>query len=242
MQPVAAARAARTSSSARTLLALALSSLIPLVLTAPSADAQARQCHSSTTLSGDVDGDRRSDQISISGRPDARYGCRFVLVVRVEKRTYRLRLKEGLLTAPNVNVRIADLSGLARIDRQPGAEILVTLNRSASGGGDGVYTFRRDRLRYMPIAGHNRIDGIFWHNQAGLGGTRADCWKGPATGYVISMSYQSARSRPGQDVTRILYRVRGDRFRVVWVRHYRHTSRRFAEQRSGLFESCRARR
>jgi hypothetical protein len=142
-----------------------------------------------------------------------------------------------------VNVRIAGLYGFARIDRRPGAEILIDLNRSASGGAVGVYTYRSGRLRYMPIGRASRIEGLFWHNQAGLGGNRADCWKRPASGYVITMSYQVDPSGPSSDIDRTLWRVDGFRFRPVWSRHYGKTHRSFPEQRtSGLFGSCLTRR
>jgi hypothetical protein len=162
-----------------------------------------------------------------------------VLALRSGVQTHRLRLREGLLEAPNVNVRIASLAGLARIDPRPGSEILVMLDRSASGFAVGVYTFRDGYLRYMPIEGRNRIEGIFWHNQAGLGGSRADCWRRPGSGYVVTMGYQVDPSGAGMDVDRQLWRTRGSIFRLVWSRHYRKTHRSFPEQRSnGLFGHC----
>ena len=153
-------------------------------------------------------------------------------------RTYRLRLREGLLEAPNVNVRIAYLFGLARIDSRRGSEILVTLNHSASGPAVGVYTFRRGRLRYVPIEGRNRIEGIFWHNQAGLGGSRADCWKRAASGYVVTMEYQVDPSGAGADIDRQLWRTNGSMFRLVWSRHYRRDPSRLP--RTGSPHSVRA--
>jgi hypothetical protein len=217
-------------------LVVALSS----ALGSSSSDASTRgRCISETVLREDVDGDRAPDRVSISGRSDERYGCRFVLVVRSATRTHRLRLREGLLEAPNVNVRIASLSGLARIDSRPGSEILVMLNNSASGLAVGVYTFRSGRLRYVPIEGRNRIEGIFWHNQAGLGGSRADCWKRAASGYVVTMEYQVDSSGEGADIDRQLWRTNGSMFRLVWSRHYRKTHRSFPELRtSSPFGHC----
>jgi hypothetical protein len=135
--------------------------------------------------------------------------------------------------------RIVDLRGAARVDSRPGAEILVTLNRSASGEGVGVYAFRRERLRYMSIEGKSRIDGIFWHNQAGLGGTRAACWRRPASGYVVTMSYEIDPSGRVADIHRRIWRADGSRFRPVWSRDYRRTHRTFPEQRTqGPFGNC----
>jgi hypothetical protein len=138
-----------------------------------------------------------------------------------------------------VNVRIAYLFGLARIDSRPGSEILVTLNHSASGPAVGVYTLRRGRLSYIPIEGRNRIEGIFWHNQAGLGGSRADCWKRAASGYVVTMAYHVDSSGGGANIDRRLWRTNGSMFRLVWSRHYRKTHRNFSEQGAGTpFERC----
>ena len=139
-----------------------------------------------------------------------------------------------------MNVRIADLYGFSRIDQRRGAEILVRLNQSASGPAVGVYALRSGRLRYMAIEGRTHITGLFSHNQGGLAGDRADCWR-PASGYVITMSYDA--TGPGQDVTRVLYRVAGDRFAVVWVRRYENTRKSFVEQHTrGPFGSCLTRR
>jgi hypothetical protein len=199
------------------------------------------RCTSETILRGDVDGDRARDRVSLSGRWDEGHGCRFVLAVGSAIGKYRLRLREGLLEAPNVNVRIASLLGLARIDSRPGSEILVMLNNSASGLAVGVYTFRDGHLRYVPIEGRNRIEGIFWHNQAGLGGSRADCWKRAASGYVVTMEYQVDSSGEGADIDidRQLWRTNGSMFRLLWSRHYRKTHRSFPEQRtSSPFGHC----
>jgi hypothetical protein len=184
-----------------------------------------------------VTGDGVRDRISLTGRW-ARNGCRFWLRVNGGA---PLRLREGLLEAPRVSpmARIAGLRGAARVDSRPGAEILVTLNRSASGEGVGVYAFRRERLRYMSIEGRNRIDGIFWHNVAGLGGTRAACWRRPASGFVVTMSYVIDSSGRGADIHRRLWRADGLRFRPVWSRDYRRTRRTFPEQRTpGPFGNC----
>ena len=213
---------------------------LSITLDSSNSDASANgRCTSQRILRGDVDGDRTRDRISISGWWEEGHGCRFALAVHSASRTHRLRLREGLLEAPNVNVRIAYLFGLARIDSRPGSEILVTLNHSASGPAVGVYTFRRGRLHYVPIAGKNRIEGIFWHNQAGLGGSSADCWKRAASGYVVTMSYQVDASGAGADIERQLWRTDGFSFRLVWSRQYRKTHRTFPEQRtSGLFGLC----
>lgn len=205
-----------------------------------SSEASARgRCTSHSILRGDVDGDGAADRVSIAGQWDEGHGCRFTLIVRTATRTYPLRLREGLLEAPNVNVRIAYLFGLARIDSRRGSEIIVTLNHSASGPAVGVYTLHRGRLSYVPIEGRNRIKGIFWHNQAGLGGSRADCWKRAASGYVVTMEYQVDSSGGGAEIDRQLWRTNGSMFRLVWSRHYRKTHRSFPEQDARYpFEHC----
>jgi len=135
---------------------------------------------------------------------------------------------------------VASLFGLARIDARPGAEVLVTLNRSASGEGVAVYSWRHGRLRYLAIEGKDRVAGIFWRNQAGLGGTRADCWR--HSGYVVTLEYAVDPGTAEADLHRSLWRVEGRRFRRIWSRSYAHTRRTFPEQRATLFEHCLARR
>jgi hypothetical protein len=138
---------------------------------------------------------------------------------------------------------VAALFGLARIDRRPGAEMLVTLNRSASGEAVGVYSWRHGRLRYVPIEGKSRAEGIFWNVQAGLGGLRVDCWRHPASGYVVTLSIEVDPASADANIHRRLWRADGLRFRRVWSRNYMHTNRTFPEQRTRTsFGHCLTRR
>jgi hypothetical protein len=191
-------------------------------------------------LSGDVSGDGLKDDVTLRGSW-TRAGCRYWLRVS-SKGAFRLtRLHEGLLDAPRVSpeARTAALFGLARIDTRPGAEVLVTLNRSASGEGVGVYSWRHGRLRYLAIEGKDRVAGIFWHNQAGLGGTQSDCWRRAGSGYVVTLSYELDPATFDKRAHRSLWRLDGSRFRRVWSRNYSHTKRRFPEQRAtGPFWLC----
>jgi len=201
-----------------------------------------RRCGSSRQLLGDVTGDARRDRVSLVGHWQERYGCRYSLVVDSRRGRFSLRLREGLLEAPRVSpeARIADLRGLARIDRRPGAEILVTLDRGASSSGVGVYTVRSGRLQSMRIPGRY-TEGLFWEAQGLLYGGVADCWRGPANGLVIS-SYRELSGRRLWDVDRTLFRVGGVRFHLLWHRRYFRTRKGFPEFKwagTGLFASCR---
>jgi hypothetical protein len=219
-------------------------SLVALAALTPfSSDANAdHTCSSGRQLVGDMTGDARNDRVSLAGQWLEKYGCRYSLVVDSREARFSLRLREGLLEAPRVSpeARIADLSGLARIDRRPGAEILVTLGRGASSSGVGVYTVRPGRLQNLQIRQRYQ-EGLFWEVQGGTYGSVTDCWRGPGSGLVISSSRELSDSR-WPDVDRRLFRVEGVRFRLVWHRRYFRTRQRFPEFYSpgaGLFASCR---
>ena len=193
---------------------------------------------------GDVTGDGRTDAVTLRGAWTTR-GCRYWLGVSSRGAFHAVRLHEGLLDAPRVSreARVASLFGLARVDSRRGAEVLVTLNRSASGEGVGVYTWRHGRLRYVPLEGKSRVEGIFWHNQAGLGGSRVDCWRRPASGYVVTLTYEVDPASTETSLHRRLWRADGSRFGVVWTRNYVQTTRTFPEQKAQVpFGSCLTRR
>ena len=218
-------------------------SLLALAAVPFSPGASANQtCGSGVQLLGDVTGDARGDMVSLVGRWQERHGCRYYLVVNSRERRFSLQLREGLLEAPRVSpeARVAALNGLARIDRRPGAEILVTLDRGASSSGVAVYTFRSGRLWNVRIPGRYG-EALFWEAQAGRVTGVTDCWRGPASGLVISSEKELSRDRP--DVHRRLFRVEGLRFRLVWHRRYFRTWKEFPEFKSagaGLFAACRA--
>jgi len=222
------------------------SALVTLAMLAPSFAAEAvrgHTCGSERQLTGDVDGDGLSDRVLLRARWVQEHGCRYRLIVRGPRDRYALRLREGLLEAPRVSpeARVASLRGLARIDRRSGSEILVELNRGASSTGAAVYSIRRGRLQYLRL---RFGDGLFWEAQAGLVGAVADCWRGAASGLVISSSRETDPYTGLSNVDRRLFRVDHGRFRRVWHRRAFQTSRDFPEFRSsgaGLFASCRTR-
>ena len=178
-------------------------------------------------------GDRVKDAVTLRGFW-TRAGCRYWLEVSSNGVFRSTRLHEGLLDAPGVSpeARVAALFGLARIDSRRGAEVLVTLNRSASGEAVGVYSWRHGQLRYLPVEGKDRVEGVFWNNQAGLGGTRSDCWKRPASGQVVTLEFELDPATAAKRASRTLWRLDGRTFRRVWARKYAHTRRTFLEQRA----------
>jgi hypothetical protein len=225
---------------------IAFCSLVTLVVLTPSfatETAADRTCGFGRQLVGDVDGDGRSDRVSLHAGWVKERGCRYRLIVRGERDRYTLRLREGLLEAPRVSLeaRVAALRGLARIDRRSGSEILVELNRGAASSGVAVYTVRRGGLQYVRL---RFGDGLLWEAQAGLVSALTDCWHGAASGLVISSSRETDPSNGLSDVDRRLFRVDHGRFRRVWHRRYFETRRDFPEFKSvgaGLFASCRTR-
>jgi hypothetical protein len=98
-------------------------------------------------------------------------------------------------------------------------------------------------MRYLAIEGKHRIDGIFWHNQAGLGGSRVDCWRRPGSGSVITLSFEVDPASATANVRRTLWRAEGRLLRRVWARGYVRTKRTFPEQRANQpFGHCLTRR
>jgi hypothetical protein len=200
-------------------------------------------CGAERQLVGDVDGDGLRDRVLLRARWVEEHGCRFRLIVRGRRDRYSLRLREGLLEAPRVSpeARVAALRGLARIDRRSGSEILVELNRGASSSGVAVYSILRGRLHHVRLRSG---DGLFWEAQAGLVGAVADCWRGAASGLVISSSRETDPSTGLSNVDRRLFRVEHGHFRRVWQRRAFQARTDFPEFRSpgaGLFASCRTR-
>jgi hypothetical protein len=241
--PAPAAAPAAASPALRFAAAAIFSALLLGTTSAAGQDTTEGRCGAGR-LTGDVTGDGVKDAVALRGAWNRR-GCRYWLGVSSKGVLHSLRLHEGLLDAPAVSpeARVARLFGLARIDSRPGAEVLVTLNRSASGEGVGVYRWRNARVRYLPIEGKNRVDGIFWHNQAGLAGQRVDCWRRAASGYVITLSYEVDPASATANIERRLWRADGSRFRLVWSRTYVHTKKTFPAQRTRMpFGHCLTRR
>jgi hypothetical protein len=196
-----------------------------------------------------VTGDGVRDRISLSGSW-TRKGCRYLL--RVNTRT-PLRLREGLLEAPDIHpsARLASLFGLARIDRRPGAEVLVALSPPNPRGVEvGVYSLRSGRIRHIPIANRAYTAALFGGGGSGRFAWVSDCWRGPASGLVITSSAEWEPEAAGRvSVSRRLYRIAAGTFVPIWNRHYRVRNNRFPEfrGRSGrknppVFQSCLSRR
>ena len=241
--PVAAPAAGRKTLS-RGVAGFALASLILLAPGVLAAQEPARRCGQGA-MRADIDGDGSADRVLLAGHWIKGHGCRFTLSATTRNHTYRLRLREGLLSAPRVSpeARIASLYGAALIDPHPGAEILVTLDRGASSSGVGVYARRGSRLVFLSKGSGGYGNGLFWKAQAGLVGNVSDCWRRRASGEVISSSYEVDGELGSRTVVRRLYRLSGSRFRLAWTRSYSRTpTRRFPEfsGRYGLFDSCMA--
>lgn len=196
----------------------------------------------------DVDGDRRTDHVSLVGRWRDGVGCSYRLAVRTANGTHSLLLREGFLE-PEVDVdptakHVLGFYGLAKIDRRPGNEILILFDvwggRSAV---VGIYSLVSGRIRHLPIAGRRYQDAMFSGGGAAHYRHVSDCWRGAGSGLVISTAVDATFSAGVPEVSRALYRLERDAFRLVWRRSYRRTPKHFPELvvepgRWPVFRSC----
>jgi len=168
-------------------------------------------------------------------------GCGLVLHVRGGFGNVRLRLHEGLLDAEHVSpsAKNGALEGLARIDGRRGSEVLVTLDRGAASSGVAVYTYRRGRLRVIPLAHRRYGSALFWEASGLRYSAAADCRPRASSGYVET-SYEELQDDSRWMVDRVVYRETGGRFTEVRRRHYVSSRSLTVFRRHPLlFPSCR---
>jgi hypothetical protein len=190
------------------------------------------------TARGDVDRDGRPDRVSVVARYDARAGCRFAL--RVDLATGRVlvhRLSDPIIGGrPRVLRQLAwpRLLGIAKIDPLLGAQPVVEIGTGASSISAGVFAMRG--------LGLVRLVGGSFSSCDSQAACTADCWRGRGSGMVVS-SFAAAGSH-GWTVSRLFYRLVGDRFRLLRPLTPQFRVRRLAalpEFRGGelsVFASC----
>jgi hypothetical protein len=185
-------------------------------------------------LRGDVDGDGRSDSVSVKVDRRAPLGCQFFLVAR----TARGDLIRRVSGRYDFQQEWPQVVVLARIDRRPGAEVVVTLDHGASQAFGSIFTVRGGVLRrYLESHRYARFN---FYGSVGFGGA-IDCL-GKASGRVVWSGYGHQEGER-YVVERQFLRLEGTEFRRIRTEHYRRERygswERFPEFRSPqLFPSC----
>lgn len=177
------------------------------------------------SLHGDVTGDRVMDRVGVIEDRHALFRCRFAVAVFSGGRVLIYPLGRFIDKASEaIGWDWPLIRVLARVDRRPGAEILLALSHGASFEQSQLLTVRRGRLQQLAMPGAYR--GELDYGSVAAFGTSYDC-RSRASGVIVAAWYslldpQGRRWQYG--LTR--YRVAAGRLRVegkrsVIVRTYR---------------------
>jgi hypothetical protein len=177
-------------------------------------------------ISGDVDGDGRSDRVTL--RVDRRRprACRHVVVVKSgsERLVAPVKPLPWFGTAPRLLL-------LAEIDRRAGVEPVVTLSPANVYRPGAVFAVRGGKLVRLRLGRSNRfpLDDEF--------PTSTDCTSEP--GRIEVITSQVAEDDSYWDVKRSLYEARGRRFRRISTERFQASVG--SEVVGESFRSCRRR-
>jgi hypothetical protein len=133
-------------------------------------------------LSGDVDGDGRPDRVFTARVRNSTDFCRYALVVVSRGRYRTLPLHKDSL-GPGIAVARWEagtpaVDVLARLDRVPGAEMLVAIWEGGSGRRfDAVFTMRRGRLDRMDVSGVGTAGNVLDFGSGGSAAVTLGCAK-----------------------------------------------------------------
>ena len=177
------------------------------------------------SLRGDVTGDRVPDRVGVIEDRHAAFRCRFAVAVFSGGRVLLYPLGR-FLDKPSEAIG-SDwplIRLLARVDRRPGAEILLALSHGASFEQSRLLTVRRGHLQQlaMPRAYRGELD----YGSVAAFGTNFDC-RARGSGVVVAAWYSlldPERSRWQYGLTRYRMtagRLRADGTQSVIVRTYR---------------------
>lgn len=130
-------------------------------------------------LTGDLDGDGRVDRAYIALDRHAPARCRYALVVRTATET---------VGAPVQHTSVAPTAdALVALGPKPSAQILVRVQQGASVSGGTLFTYRRGRLRAVPLVGWKLGTLLEWNGGATfLDGV--DCLGGRRSGRVLQVT------------------------------------------------------
>src|SRR5512133_386753 len=111
-------------------------------------------------LRGDVNGDSRADTVAIAEDKSAALRCRFGVVVLTAERSYVLPLGRWWIWKPGeaIGQPWPLIRLLARVDRRPGAEVLVALSHGASFEQGELLTLRHGELRRIRFPKNTPLD------------------------------------------------------------------------------------
>lgn len=187
-------------------------------------------------LSGDVDGDRRSDRTYLVVDPGGAIGCRAFLVVENTSESHTLAIDREELS---FDLGLPTLVDLRQIDGRPGLDVVVDLLSGASTVFAGVFTMQSGALKQLQVEGGNLVvPDLFGHGSSTGHIEAADC---SDRGVVISAATPAGRLYV---VQRRFYRTDGGILRLDPGRDERAAimlgalPTRFPEFASSLFSNC----
>jgi hypothetical protein len=168
-------------------------------------------------LHGDVTGDRVKDRVGVIEDRHAAFRCRFAVAVFSGGRVLLYPLGR-FLDKPSEAIG-SDwplIRLLARVDRRPGAEILLALSHGASFEQSQLLTVPRGRLQHLAMPGAYR--GELDYGSVAAFGTNYDC-RSRGSGVIVAAWYSlldPQRRHWRYGLTR--YRVAVSRLRVEGTR------------------------
>ena len=187
------------------------------------------------SVSGDVDGDGRSDRVSLFVDRTAEPGCVALVVVRDRDGIDAAALDDGLIS---FELGLPRVSSLVDIDSARGLEIVIDVAQGASTAFVGVFSMASGRLeRVRPPRLPNIPAGLFAHGGSVAHLDAVDCRRD-----LVMLSSALAEGR-GYVVTRRFLEPRGTR----WLPQRSLTERssvrpqrltRFREFSAAPFSSC----
>lgn len=164
-------------------------------------------------LIGDVDGDGRADRVFAARVPNAPDRCRYVLVVVSYGRYRTLTLRKDSMGpdfAPKPwGAGTPAVDVLARLDRRPGAEMVVAIWDGGSGRRfDAVFTMRRDRLTRLDVSGVGTAGNVLDFGSGGGAAVSLGCAKNKPGRFYKLVALHDASGR--WNITRTDYAFRNE--------------------------------
>ena len=186
-------------------------------------------------LPGDIDGDGRSDRVSLFVDRTAEPGCRALVVVRDREGIEAAALDDGLIS---FELGLPRVSSLADIDSEEGLEVVVDVAAGASTAFVGVFSMASGRLASVRLPRLPNIPtGLFAHGGSVSHLDAVDCRR-----ELVMISSAEAEGR-GYAVTRRFLEPRPGRWRLKGSLTERSSIRpqqiaRFEEFSAAPFSSC----
>ena len=186
-------------------------------------------------MPGDIDGDGRSDHVSLFVDRTAEPGCRALVVVRDREGIDAAALDDGVVS---FELGLPRLSSLADIDSEEGLEVVVDVALGASTAFVGVFSMASGRLESVRLPRLPNIPtGLFAYGGSVGHLDAVDCRRD-----LVMISRAVAQGR-GYEVTRRFLEPRAARWRLRGSLTERSSIRpqhiaRFEEFSAAPFSSC----